>query len=644
MQFIHPELLWGLFALSIPVIIHLFQLRKFRKEAFTNVALLERIEIQTRKSARLKKWLIFSIRILAATAIIIAFAQPYYTRNKVAIPKSEPVIYLDNSFSMQAKGSNGALLKQAVHDLIAHLPEETRFTLFTNDRHFKNTTIKALKDELLALAYAAEDITINDAILKANATSVAEKNTAKEFILLSDFQQHNTPIHIPEDSLTTLRAVKLNPQSIGNSAIDSLYISEKTPNGYKLTASLSRQDSNTLDTPVSLYNNDTLIIKASATFEENVDKTEISFDIPSEEMIKGKITVEDESGLAFDDMLYFTINPKEKINVLSINEADATFLERIYTDEEFVLTSVPLDALDYNSIFNQNVIVLNELNTIPNALHTSLKSFRDKGGSIVVIASEELAYPSYNQLLKTLNFGVLTDRITQEKKIITIAYSHPVFKNVFEKQVQNFQYPDVKRFYTFKGNASSVLQLENNAPFLAEKNNTYLFTAPLNQGNSNFRNSPLIVPIFYNIGKNSMQLPQLYYTIGNQNPIDVKTKLEKDNILTLSNAETAFIPQQQAFDNKVQLITREQPSKAGTYALRSDETTISHLSFNYSRNENILKYHTIDTLKHISTYTSFPQLFTGIKNENNTTALWKWFVIFALALLTIEVLLLKLFR
>ena len=58
MQFKHPEILYALILLIIPIIIHLFQLQKFKKVAFTNVEFLKRIELQTRKSSKLKKWLI----------------------------------------------------------------------------------------------------------------------------------------------------------------------------------------------------------------------------------------------------------------------------------------------------------------------------------------------------------------------------------------------------------------------------------------------------------------------------------------------------------------------------------------------------------------------------------------------------------
>ncbi|NNC70612.1 MAG: hypothetical protein HKN90_07325, partial [Flavobacteriaceae bacterium] len=117
MQFKHPEILYALFLLLIPIIIHLFQLRRFEKVAFTNVKFLKQVQIQTRKSSRLKKFLILCARLLVFTALIVAFAQPFLS----SIKKDEVLntyIYLDNSMSMQAKGSSGELLKRAVQDIV----------------------------------------------------------------------------------------------------------------------------------------------------------------------------------------------------------------------------------------------------------------------------------------------------------------------------------------------------------------------------------------------------------------------------------------------------------------------------------------------------------------------------------------------
>ena len=78
MQFVYPNLLYALFLLGIPILIHLFQLRKYTPVAFTNVAMLKQIEKQSRKSHSLLQWLLLLVRLLIYTSIIFAFAQPYF--------------------------------------------------------------------------------------------------------------------------------------------------------------------------------------------------------------------------------------------------------------------------------------------------------------------------------------------------------------------------------------------------------------------------------------------------------------------------------------------------------------------------------------------------------------------------------------
>ena len=71
---------------------------------------MKEVELQTRKSSRLKKLLVLFTRLLLFAALIISFAQPYLSNNKVNKPINT-YIYLDNSFIMQAKGNDGELFK-----------------------------------------------------------------------------------------------------------------------------------------------------------------------------------------------------------------------------------------------------------------------------------------------------------------------------------------------------------------------------------------------------------------------------------------------------------------------------------------------------------------------------------------------------
>src|SRR6476620_6300742 len=155
MQFKHPEILYFLFLLVIPIIVHLFQLRRFKKEYFTNVRFLKELSIQTRKSSKLKKWLLLATRLLLLAAMLIAFAQPFFQAKDHKGSTNELYIILDNSFSMQAKGKKGELLKRAIEDLLEQVPENQTFSLVTNSATFWDTDIKSVRKDLQNIDYSA---------------------------------------------------------------------------------------------------------------------------------------------------------------------------------------------------------------------------------------------------------------------------------------------------------------------------------------------------------------------------------------------------------------------------------------------------------------------------------------------------------
>ncbi|MCK7591102.1 BatA domain-containing protein [Subsaxibacter sp. CAU 1640] len=637
MQFKHPEILYALLLLVIPIIVHLFQLRRFQKVEFTNVEFLKKITLQTRKSSQLKKWLTLLTRLLLLACAIIAFAQPYLADSNTFNAKSETVIYLDNSFSMQAKSSNGSLLNKAVQDLIETMDDKEQITLFTNDNTFVNTTTKAIKNDLIQLKHSPNQLSYEAVVLKGKNAFSNDKSSIKNLILISDFQQKDDPFSIEKDSLVRFKLVQLKPENLNNVSIDTIFISNFNVDNLELTVNLNNEGAAIETLPVSLYNNDNLVAKSAVSIE---DKAETTFTIPLDNAFDGKIIIED-TNLQYDNSLYFNINQREKIKVLSIYEADDVFLRKIYTDDEFEYTSVRFNELNYNTLESQNLIVLNELKDIPNSLTIALKSFTENGGYLVTIPSSESSLTSYNQLFANYSLPSFNNLISSEKKITNINFSHPLLMNVFDKKVSNFQYPRVGSFFPTNSNSSSVLSYEDGASFLSEANHSFAFSSPLNEDNSNFKNSPLIVPVLYNIGKQSLKVPQLYYTIGQENTIDISTQLSQDNILTLVVDEHSVVPLQQTYTNKVELKTSEYPDVAGILAVNNKETTLQHLSYNYNRNESNLSYFNLSDMDDLDVQSSVASAIEDIKSATNVNELWKWFVIFALIFLIIEMLILK---
>ncbi|WP_434035936.1 BatA domain-containing protein [Formosa sp. 4Alg 33] len=641
MQFKHPELLYALFLLLIPIIIHLFQLRRFKKEAFTNVAILKTVSQQTRKSSQIKKWLTLITRLLLLACIILAFAQPFTANNNSVQTAKDTVIFLDNSFSLQQKGPQGDLLKRAVQDLISEADFDKTLTLVTHNAVFKNTSIKALKKELLQLPYASNPLSYKAALLKSKSLFNATSTQHKQLIFISDFQQMEEPFTAEADSTTQVNLVQLKPANTNNVALDSVFISKNSPSQTELTLTLKNFGVPVENLSIALHNNDKLIAKSAVSFTE---KTEVQFTVPSKDVINGTFSIED-TGLQFDNTLYFNINTPSKVSVLSISEGDDQYLSKIYSEDEFKFTSVSANQLDYNLIENQNTIVLNELKDIPANLINSLKSFTDQGGNLIIIPSEQSNINAYNTLLINYN-AKFESLIKSEKRITTINYAHPIYKSdVFEKQVKNFQYPKVNQYFNLSQNTGSIaLSFEDSKPFLSQFSNVFLFTSPINAEASNFKSWALIVPSFYKMAVSSLQHPKLYYTIGTQNSFDVDVSLHQDDIISIKNEQEQFIPRQHYFNNKVSVITKERTESAGIFNIENKLNTIKNISFNYNRDESNLAYQELSTLKNVTISDSIPSLFDTLKSNTKINELWKWFTIFALAFLIIEMLILKFFK
>ena len=137
MIFSSPSFLWALGLIAIPIIVHLFQFRRFKRLDFSDVSLLREIQTKSQTKNQLKHLLVLAARILFLAALIFAFAEPILP-GKSDLAKQKPLIsiYVDNSLSMQNRSGDGKLLQLALQrafDISESYPKESKFQLITND-------------------------------------------------------------------------------------------------------------------------------------------------------------------------------------------------------------------------------------------------------------------------------------------------------------------------------------------------------------------------------------------------------------------------------------------------------------------------------------------------------------------------------
>jgi len=639
MHFKQPEILYFLFLLIVPILVHLFQLRRFKKEYFTNVRFLKALSIQTRKSSKIKKWLLLACRMLLLICIILAFAQPFFESKDSKNASNEMYIILDNSFSMQAKGKKGELLKRAVQELLEETPEKANFSLLTNADNYWNTDIKTIRTELQNLKYSGTPFQLDNSIAKVKAHKSAFK---KDIVIITDAVglTQNQLKNIDKDNVPYFIIPKAEQKN--NVAIDSVFIKQTLDNFYELSIISTNYSEDLKPVSMALYNQNKLIAKTIVSFKNK--KVTTNFTIPKQEF-HGYVSIED-NDLEYDNKLFFSISKIKKRNVISIGETDkSAFLARIYTNDEFIYQNYSLANLDYNNIDKQDAIVLNELSEIPQALQTTLKSFVNKGGNLIVIPSETTSISNFNTFLNNFGNTQFKSLELNEKLITKINFNHPLFAGVFENKINNFQYPKTKKEYIISSASPIVLSYEDQSPFLIALKNVvssvYVFSASINTLNSNFQQSPLIVPVFYKMALSKQNNGINANTIGNSTPYLVDVLLSKDDILTIKNPQEQFIPIQQTLNNKVQLVFNDYPAKAGNYTIFDKKKAIENISFNYARTESDLNQVNESILSDYKTTDSIATIFDTLQTSRSDNQIWKWFIIFALLFLALEMAIIK---
>ena len=194
MEFANPSFLFGLAAIAIPIIIHLFNFRRFRKVFFTNVKFIEELKQQTRQQSQLRHLLVLLMRILAIAALVLAFAQPFIPVNEDQANRKATnavSIYVDNSFSMEAESPEGSLLNQALNkarETAAAYESSDQFQLLTNDFEGRHQRFVSREDFLELL---------NEVELSPVTRAVSEVYKRQSELLNSEVRGSKTAIRRP---------------------------------------------------------------------------------------------------------------------------------------------------------------------------------------------------------------------------------------------------------------------------------------------------------------------------------------------------------------------------------------------------------------------------------------------------------------
>ena len=674
MQFLYPSFLFALLALAIPIIIHLFYFRRFKKVYFTNVKFLKEVKEETSARRKIRNLLVLLSRLLALAFLVFAFAQPFIPQD-VEVKKGlkSVSVFIDNSFSMNSLSQDVPLLekaKQRARDIISAYSVEDRFQILTNDFEGRHQRLISQEDALAMIDEIESTPSVKEfskvLVRQKQALEGAENENIESYII-SDFQTNVTDIESYSDTSIAVNLLPLQSVQEKNIAIDSCWF----------------------DAPVQMLNQtNPLIVRIKNYSTEDAEDVRLalkmdgqvkpvgSMRIPAGQSIidtvnitilrtgwhKAQLSITDYP-VQFDDNYFFSFNVAQEIKVLAINGASQNkYLNAAFNGiESFKLTNKNTQNLEYSSFSNYQLIILNDLSSISSGLSFELTQYIKNGGNVLLFPNQQFNQDSYRSFLDGLPANQLEKFQKEAKEVSSINVEEFVFKDVYENKGSIFKLPVTQGNFTISKFASRgeepIMSYRDGSTFIGkyktEQGHLYLCAAPLNVDLNNLvRNGEIFIPMLYKMAISTAKDDKIAYTIGKDDLLETSNQVSTaEMVYKMKSEKEEFIPEQKAVGPKMILGMNNQINEAGFFDLfLNQEETLEVYAFNFDRKESLLNYLSPADLKTLiknnpsfsiidsSESANFAQV---VKDRSRGFILWRWCVILALIFLALEVLLLR---
>lgn len=666
MVFLKPEFLYGLIALAIPIIIHLFHFRKAKKLAYSNVKLLQLVRKQTGRKRKLKHLLVLLCRMLAIGFLVIAFAQPFLPAEDDRLNAEKIDIYLDNSYSMSATDEQGVSLLdkgvQLTDRLISTLPEGTDYRLLTNEFLPESqyyTSGQAIRNRLTTIEYSGIGREPQEVIGRLDQ-DIAEGNVRRYWI--SDFQQDNeNELQQVLDADSTV-AYNLFPMQYGEQAnvyVDSIYLSEPVLFQDDRAAKLMARFASTADEAISGMPVQ-LLLNGQQVAVQNIDlpaegTTTVNFVLPYEleRINEGEISFED-FPVSFDNSFYFVLRKAATVKIAHVYGADASgLIPSVYDNKQlFLLESYQQENVPYSELLEADLLVLEGVRAPSASLLQAIGEYANSGKRITFIPAKESNtwWPISGLRLKPQETNSLLRIEPPEEE-------NPFYTQVFEEQVQEGSMPQAKPVISWQGRFQQILQLSSGQPFFSLSDNRFLLASPLHEAYTDFGRHALFVPSMYKLAFGSLAAEApLYIETGTSSLRFVSDSLAADQVYRLVKGDLQLIPGQRVAGRQLYLDLPAYALSPGIYRLTTEDTlkALNQLAVNFSTKESQLSQlpadrlgQLADKLAHVSVLeadellnVARAQLYTNFRGE----ALWKWAVLVVLLSLLAEILIIRFWK
>jgi hypothetical protein len=295
-----------------------------------------------------------------------------------------------------------------------------------------------------------------------------------------------------------------------------------------------------------------------------------------------------------------------------------------------------------------------------------LKEVVKRGGSVVLIpSSASEGRGTYQQAFKELGLGqVQWEAKTSNVDLRELAMPNsrePFFREVFGAQQRAVTMPRVAPVLRWSRTGSDLLRTRDGESYLAKfqsgAGQVYVFSAPFSKEYSDFVQHALYVPVMYRMAMLSYrneQLPsyRLSQTMVSLTlPVGLDATGRADEVgFRLVKDSLILIPAQRVAGQEVRLELPAGMDEPGFYQVQRQGKVLTTLAFNQDKKESELAAYSANELKTlVGDRPNIKVLEQGAKGitlakyqaEQTGQPLWRYFLVFALACLLAEALLVR---
>ena len=666
MIFANPAMLWALLALAIPIAVHLFNFRRYRRVYFSNVNRLSELRSESRKQSNLRRWLVLLMRCVAVAALVLAFARPSLPSSEGRLRSGATVVsvYVDNTFSMENASPAGSQLdvaRQKAREVAAAYGPSDRFQLLTADLLGDQFQWLGREEFLEAL----ETLEVSPASPQLSEVASRQRDFLRHTsapnrhaYIISDFQVAGADLErLAPDSLVLTTLVPLEAVAADNIYIDTLRLDAPAYfAGGSVTAEATVRNSSERAAekiPLRLVVNGRE--RAVATLDipaASAARATLRFTLDSSGWLDAYAEVSDHP-VTFDDRYHFALLAGQPISMLDASDGTPNpHVRKLFADDSAVRYSASALPPDLEGL---HFILLDELRSLPSGQALRLAEWVTEGGTLAVVPAAASDPADLNHLLTLLQAPRLDVWISGSAKASTVDQSASLYRNVFSAATAEMEMPSVQgrfRMSTSQSVSHAIIACPDGSPLLSAtpcgSGRLYLFAMPLTTEWTDLVQQALFVPTLYNMALYSLPQPPAAFTLGNPEPILLRGDYDPATTppqLISPDGTFALLPDLRRAGSHSILVPHGDIRLAGHYRL-GDE----HLAFNYSRRESSLEFlapsDVADRVASLEGYSTIRHaarpLDSELRARSSGTPLWRWCILAALLALAIETLLIKL--